>query len=66
MPAWPVRVDGKPPRVAPSPILGEHTGNVLRTWLGLSAAEVEALRGEAIVSSTFSRASRGRGSTRRV
>jgi crotonobetainyl-CoA:carnitine CoA-transferase CaiB-like acyl-CoA transferase len=49
MPAWPVRVDGKPPRVASSPILGEHNADVLTRWLGLSAAEVEALKGEGIV-----------------
>ena len=29
MPAWPVRVDGKPPRVKPSPLLGEHNAEVL-------------------------------------
>ena len=34
MPAWPVRVDGKPSRVVASPILGEHTDEVLGTWLG--------------------------------
>src|ERR1700749_2983788 len=28
MPAWPVRVDGKPPRVSASPTLGQHTGEV--------------------------------------
>ena len=49
MPAWPVRVDGKPPRVKPSPILGEHTGEVLGRWLGLSDAEVGTLRGEGVV-----------------
>src|SRR6201998_767117 len=48
MPAWPVRVDGKPPRVAPSPILGEHTDDVLARWLGMSAGQVEALRGEGV------------------
>src|SRR6195952_177348 len=49
MPAWPVRVDGKPPRVAPSPMLGEHTGDVLTGWLGLSHAEVEKLRADRVV-----------------
>ena len=28
MPAWPVRVDGKPPRVTASPMLGQHTDEV--------------------------------------
>jgi crotonobetainyl-CoA:carnitine CoA-transferase CaiB-like acyl-CoA transferase len=49
MPAWPVRVDGKPPRVAPSPMLGEHTVEVLTSWLGLSDTDVEKLRADAVV-----------------
>ncbi len=44
VPAWPVRVDGKPSRVAPSPVLGEHTADVLGSWLGLNEADVAALR----------------------
>jgi formyl-CoA transferase len=44
MPAWPVRVDGKPPRVTPSPALGEHTDTVLGEWLGLNAEAVASLR----------------------
>ncbi len=46
MPAWPVRVDGTPPRVAPSPGLGEHTEAVLRDWLSLSPDAIAALRAE--------------------
>ena len=49
MPAWPVRVDGKTPRIKASPMLGEHTGEVLRGWLGLSAADVENLKSDGIV-----------------
>jgi formyl-CoA transferase len=49
MPAWPVRVDGKPPRVTASPMLGQHTDEVITTWLGLSEAEVKALHGEGVV-----------------
>jgi formyl-CoA transferase len=49
MPAWPVRVDGKPPRVVSSPVLGEHTADVLTRWLGMDAAQVEALRGDGVV-----------------
>jgi formyl-CoA transferase len=44
MPGWPVRVDGKPSRIAPSPVLGEHTDDVLGTWLGLSEADIASLR----------------------
>jgi formyl-CoA transferase len=49
MPAWPVRVDGKPPKIEPSPMLGQHTADVLTTWLGLSASDVEKLRADAVV-----------------
>jgi formyl-CoA transferase len=46
MPGWPVRVDGKPTRVAASPMLGEHTEQVLGEWLGLNAHAVAALRSD--------------------
>jgi crotonobetainyl-CoA:carnitine CoA-transferase CaiB-like acyl-CoA transferase len=49
MPAWPVRFDGAPPRVKPSPILGQHNAEVLGGWLGIGSAEVEALHAEGIV-----------------
>jgi crotonobetainyl-CoA:carnitine CoA-transferase CaiB-like acyl-CoA transferase len=44
-----VRVDGKPPRVKASPILGQHTDDVLTNWLGLSEAEVKSLHGDGVV-----------------
>ena len=34
MPAWPVRVDGKPPTVKASPMLGQHTDDVLTSGSG--------------------------------
>ena len=41
----PVRLSATPGSVrTPSPALGEHTGEVLRELLGLSAAEIDALR----------------------
>ncbi len=49
MPAWPVRIDGKPPTLLTSPVLGQHSGEVLQSWLGMSAAEVEALRSDGVV-----------------
>jgi formyl-CoA transferase len=49
MPAWPVRFDGTPPRVKPSPLLGQHSAEVLGSWLGLGAAEVDALKQEGII-----------------
>ncbi|MGE0221893.1 MAG: CaiB/BaiF CoA transferase family protein [Acetobacteraceae bacterium] len=49
MPAWPVQVDGRSPKVKASPILGQHTADVLTGWLGMSAAEVEKLKGDGVV-----------------
>ena len=46
MPGWPVRVDGRPTQVKSSPMLGEHTEQVLSDWLGLSAQAVAALKAE--------------------
>ena len=49
MPSWPVRINGKPPTVKASPGLGEHTADVLTSWLGLSAAQLEKLKADKIV-----------------
>jgi formyl-CoA transferase len=49
MPGWPVRVDGKPTRVTASPVLGEHTDQVLSDWLGLNTQAVAALKSEGAV-----------------
>ena len=49
MPAWPVRVDGKTARVKPSPGLGQHGAEVLNTWLGVGADELDALKNEGVL-----------------
>jgi formyl-CoA transferase len=49
MPTWPVRVDGKPPRLKPSPLLGQHSAEVLTTWLGMKPDEVAALKAEGVL-----------------
>ena len=49
MPAWPVRFDGTPPKLKPSPMLGQHVDEVLGGWLGIDAAQIKALRQEGIV-----------------
>jgi formyl-CoA transferase len=49
MPAWPVRFDGAPPRLEPAPLLGQHTTEVLGTWLGLSKSDVAALREDGVI-----------------
>jgi len=49
MPAWPVRFDGRPARVKPSPLLGQHSADVLGSWLGMKPQEIEALKAEGIM-----------------
>ncbi len=49
MPTWPVRVDGKPPRLKPSPLLGQHSAEVLDDWLDLDAGELAALKREGVL-----------------
>jgi 2-methylfumaryl-CoA isomerase len=44
MPTWPVRFDGKPPVVKPSPLLGADTAAVLSEWLGKSTCEIARLK----------------------
>ncbi|PYN26450.1 MAG: formyl-CoA transferase [Candidatus Rokuibacteriota bacterium] len=49
MPTWPVRVDGKPPRLTPSPLLGQHNAEVLNAWLGMGADDVAALKSDGVL-----------------
>ena len=49
MPSWPVRFDGKPPKLEPAPLLGQHSTQVFGEWLGMSAGDVEALRKEGVI-----------------
>jgi formyl-CoA transferase len=49
MATWPVRVDGKPPTLKPSPLLGQHSEEVLHEWLGIDAAGIAALKGEGVL-----------------
>ena len=49
MPTWPVRVDGKPPKLAASPNLGQHNADVLTSWLGLSADDVGKLKTDGVL-----------------
>jgi crotonobetainyl-CoA:carnitine CoA-transferase CaiB-like acyl-CoA transferase len=48
MPTFPVRFDGKPPKIEPSPLLGEHTNEVFGSWLGMSAVDVKGLKDERV------------------
>jgi len=49
MPTWPVRADGQTVRIKPSPLLGQHGAEVLNTWLGVGAEEVDALKKEGVL-----------------
>ena len=49
MPAWPVRVDGKPPRIKPSPLLGQHSADVLKEWLGIGGDQIATLKSEGVL-----------------
>ena len=49
MPSWPVRFDGKPPKLEPAPLLGQHSAAVFGDWLGMSTGDVEALKAEGVI-----------------
>ena len=49
IPAWPVRHNGKPPAVKASPLLAEHSVEVLQSWLGLDARAIEGLAADKII-----------------
>jgi formyl-CoA transferase len=49
MTAWPVRFSGAPPEVKPSPLLGEHSEEVLAGWLGLDRTAIAKLREDAVI-----------------
>jgi crotonobetainyl-CoA:carnitine CoA-transferase CaiB-like acyl-CoA transferase len=49
MPSWPVRFDGRPPKLEPAPLLGQHAADVFGEWLGMSAGDVETLRKEGVI-----------------
>ncbi len=49
MPTFPVRFDGKPPEIKPSPLLGEHTTEVFGDWLGMSEGDVAGLKSDGVI-----------------
>jgi len=49
MPAWPVRFGGRTPEVKPSPLLGQHTSEVLSGWLGLDANQIKQLGEDKVI-----------------
>jgi len=49
MATWPVRIDGKTIRLKGAPALGGNTAEVLQSWLGIGAGDLESLRGEGVL-----------------
>src|SRR5579864_7118448 len=49
MPGWPVRFGGRTPGIKPSPLLGQHTSEVLSEWLGLDAAQIDQLGKDKVI-----------------
>ena len=49
MPGWPVRFGGRTPEVKPSPLLGQHTNEVLGEWLNLDADQIDQLGKDKII-----------------
>ena len=49
MPGWPVRFGGRTPEVKPSPLLGQHTNEVLGEWLSLDAGRIDQLGKDKVI-----------------
>jgi len=49
MPGWPVRFSGRAPEVKPAPLLGQHTNEILREWLGLDADQIKQLGEDGVI-----------------
>ncbi len=45
----PIKVDGNETRITPPPLLGEHSEEVLKTLLGMSAEDISGLRKDGVV-----------------
>ena len=49
MVSWPVRHGGKPPPVAPAPLLGANNDDVLASWLDLAQTDIGGLRAGGVI-----------------
>ena len=49
MTGWPVRKDGEVRKLVPAPLLGQHSAEALKDWLGMSDAQVDALRADKVI-----------------
>ena len=50
MATWPVRFDHKVVALKPAPLLGQHSDEVLKDWLGMNAEQVSALHTDKVLS----------------
>ncbi len=50
MPGWPVRHNGATSEVTLAPELGQHTADILESWLGLDARAIDVLRKDNVIS----------------
>ena len=49
MVGWPVRFEGKPPPVKPSPLLGQNNDEVLSDWLALDRDAIGGLKNNGVI-----------------
>ncbi|MGH9639891.1 MAG: CoA transferase, partial [Bryobacteraceae bacterium] len=49
IPGCPVRLDDSPAEISAAPLLGQHNAEVYGDLLGLSAAQLEALKNEGVI-----------------
>ena len=50
MATWPVRFNHKVVPLKPAPLLGQHSDEVLKDWLGMNAEQVSGLRTDKVIS----------------
>jgi formyl-CoA transferase len=49
MPGFPVHLSDSFVPVRPAPLLGQHSGEILREWIGMDETEVERLKAAGVV-----------------
>ena len=49
MAAWPVKFSGKAAALKPAPLLGQHSAEILKDWLGMKDEQISALRADKII-----------------
>jgi crotonobetainyl-CoA:carnitine CoA-transferase CaiB-like acyl-CoA transferase len=49
MAGWPVRFNGKAAALKPAPLLGQHSDEVLKDWLGMKDEQISALRADKVI-----------------